>query len=1250
MVKKILGIDLGVASIGWALIKEDEENCQNNEILAMGVRIVPIDSTDVQDYSKGTGETPSHKRTVKRGMRRMYARYVMRRKNLTRKLIQLEMFDSSLFELDKMSLWQLRAKAVNEQIGLKEIGRVLYHLVQKRGYKSNRRQSSKEREDSNYLQEVKGRHQHIRDLGLTIGQYFFHELSQNPFFRIKEKVFPREAYEEEFWAIINRQKVYYPQVLNEQVIQDLYQIIYYQRPLRSQKGLVKICEFEGKWIVRNGRELFIGPKVAPRSSPLFQIEKIWESIHNIRLKNKYGEEYQLTQTDKQKIFEYLNVNDKLTGPKLLELLGLSKNDGWYYNKSVEKGIQGNLTLTRIKKALTGYPMTDDLLKFELVIEDKENEGLLVDSDTGEILQTVRKKEISPAIEKEPLYQLWHLLYSIHEHEECVNALIKKFNLPEDVANRLADLDMTAGGYSSKSNKMMRRILPYLMEGYDFAHACQIAGYNHSNSLTVDENLARRLKDKITLLPKNSLRQPIVEKVLNQLISIVNEIIDEHNGLVTREERITNRFEIRIELARELKQNRQDRADTWKRQNRIEQENKRYIEELDGLGIKFSRSNIIKMRLFNETSVDENGRVNAYCLYCGKMFGKHQALAGNEVDVDHIIPRSLVYDDSQQNKILVHRSCNASKGDMTAYDFMASKGEDALEEYIARVDLLYKNKAITKGKRDRLLLGQSKITGDFIQRQLNETRYVARKAREILYSVCYNVRPTPGILTSRLRHLWGWDKVLLDLQIERFKYLVDNKLSEASEENYSQILEEIEKEYSKRVDHRHHAIDALTIACTRQGFVQRLSTLHAQVTRDELFRIINQDETSSIEDLNIEISERLNLLDKYFVASRPFTTKQVKEKAAGILVSYKPGKKVAVKGRNIVHLPDGKIYVQKGIIVPRGALSEESVYGKIKFHDSPKPLKYLLEHPDLIVNPIIRERVVQFIEKHKDVPVKEYPKILKKEPILLPSGQPLQEALCYAEDFVIRKPLDANNFKELKDFDIIVDKALIELIKRRVAEKGNIKEALAQGIYMDEEKLRPIRSVRVFTGLNAVVPVKYDSEGRPVGYVKPGNNHHVAIYQDSEGNLVEHVCTFWHAVERYKYGLPVIIDDTSQLWDSILTSSQVYPQTFLDQLPESGLRLKMSMQINEYFLMFLEPEKAKEAIQNDDYPLLSKHLYRVFSLSSHDYNFSYQYNTFIPRNKFDRINFKSIRIQSIKSLFDALPIKITVDLLGRLKQV
>ncbi|NLH51735.1 MAG: type II CRISPR RNA-guided endonuclease Cas9 [Bacteroidales bacterium] len=1247
MEKKILGIDLGVASIGWALVKLDTENQANNEILKMGVRIVPIDSNDVQDYSKGTGESPAHQRTVKRGIRRMYARYVMRRKNLTQKLHQLGMFDASLFSLEKLALWGLRSRAVNEQISLKELGRVLYHLLQKRGYKSNRRESSKEKKETDYVQQVKGRYQQIKDLQLTIGQYFYSELTQNPYFRIKEKVFPRGAYEEEFWAIMRKQQTFYPEILTHEVVDDFYQIIYYQRPLRSQKGLVKICEFEGKWVVKNGREMFVGPKVAPRSSPLFQIEKIWESIHNIRLKNRDGDLYKLSLEEKQKIFQYLNNNEKLTGPKLLELLGKGKNEGWYYNKLIDKGIQGNLTLVKIKKALGDYPDAENLLRFNLEFITQGEEALLIDQETGEILESYVKKEVSPSIENEPLYQLWHVLYSIHQPEECVEVLKSKFNIPEEIALRLAELDFTAGGYSSKSHKMIRKILPYLMEGFDYAQACEKAGYNHSNSLTGEENLARQLKDKIALLPKNSLRQPIVEKVLNQMIQIVNEIIDESNGLVTREERLNNRFEIRIELARELKQNKQDRAETFRRIKTIEKENEDYAKELEKYGIKVSRNNIVKMRLFNETSVDEDGRINAMCLYCGKMFGKEQALKGEEVDVDHIIPRSLIYDDSQQNKILVHRKCNATKGDMTAYDFMASKGEEALNEYKERVKRLFDKKLITRGKRERLLTAQSKIDSEFIERQLNETRYIGKKAREILTAVSFNVHATSGMLTARLRHLWGWDNVLLNLQQERFEYLCKEKLSEAKEEEIPEIIARMKEEFSKRIDHRHHAIDALTIACTRQGFIQRLSTLHAQHTRDELYRLLN-NESGEREDINPEIQERLNLVDKYFISQKPFATYQVQEKAAEIFVSFKPGKKVAVKGRNIVHLQGGKTYVQRGVIVPRGPLSEESVYGKIRFHDKPQPLKYLLEHPDLIVNSRIRDLILKFKQDHPEASPKDYPKILKKEPILLPSGEPLTEALCYAEDYVIRKPLDVNNFKKIDDFKWIVDKGIRERIIKHVEEYGgNIKEALAHPVYYDKEKTRPIRSVRIFTSLNAVVPIKYNSDGQPMGYVKPGNNHHVAIYEDAEGNLHEHVCTFWHAVERYKYGLPVIIKDTTQVWDEILKSSKEYPQTFLGQLPETGWKLKLSMQMNEYFLMFLDPEKAREAVENKDLKTIAFHLFRVYQLSSTDYNFVYQYYAKNPGTVFDRIEFKSLRIKSIKALMNAIPQKINIDLLGNL---
>ncbi|MCX7768885.1 MAG: hypothetical protein N2110_07680, partial [Flavobacteriales bacterium] len=287
--KKVLGLDLGVSSIGWALVKENYNS--PSEILGMGVRIVPLDREESDEFTSGNKITKNQQRTQKRTARKNYYRYTLRRRALTAELKKHNMFDPNLFSLPQLKLWELRAKAVTEQISLTELGRVLYHLNQKRGYKSGKISQSEEEKDPKYVEAIKSRYQELRAAGKTIGQKFYEELLKNPHYRIKQQVFPREAYQEEFDRIMHNQKRYYPDVLTDAFIEHLRDdIIYHQRKLKSQKGLVSICEFEGFHVKnKEGKEIFVGPPVAHRSNPLFQVEKIWESINNITLKSRKNE-------------------------------------------------------------------------------------------------------------------------------------------------------------------------------------------------------------------------------------------------------------------------------------------------------------------------------------------------------------------------------------------------------------------------------------------------------------------------------------------------------------------------------------------------------------------------------------------------------------------------------------------------------------------------------------------------------------------------------------------------------------------------------------------------------------------------------------------------------------------------------------------------------------------------------------------------------------------------------------------------
>lgn len=1240
--KKILGLDLGVSSIGWALIKED--NNKPSEIIGMGVRIVPLDTDESDEFTRGNAITKNQKRTQKRTARKGYYRYVLRRKALTAELRKQNMFDENLFKIPQLDLWGLRARAVSEQISLKELGRVLYHLNQKRGYKSSRSEENADKKDTEYVAEVKNRHQRLKEEGKTIGQKFFEELSKNQFYRTKQQVFPREAYMEEFDAIMRKQKEYYPEVLTDKFIDHLRNdIIYFQRKLKSQKGLVSVCEFEGFYVQnKEGKEVFSGPKVAHRSNPLFQVERIWETINNITIKDKRNNEFPITPEQKQKIFEYLDTHEKLSQKELFKILGIKDKSGWFGNKMLSKGLQGNLTKMAIRNAIDNDELAERWLKFDLKVNYTGKKAYLYNRDTGEVLNEAEGKIVSQECMHEPLYQLWHTIYSIADIDECKRALVKNFQFDEATAERLAKIDFTRLSFGNKSVKAIRKILPYLMDGFRYNEAASLAGYNHSDSLTKGEIQARKLLQKIPLLKKNELRQPVVEKILNQMIHIVNDIIDENRGWVTQEEREKGQFEIRVELARELKQSKEERNETFLNISRIEKENRDIEKSLQQHNVRATRRNIIKYRLYNELR-GEDKKLNPICIYTGKVISLTDALNGNEVDVEHIIPKSLLFDDSQSNKTLTFRWVNQEKGDRTAFDYMASKGEAVLNEYIERVNRLYKEGVIKKAKRDKLLTPGDKIPKDFIQRQLRETQYISKKSREILSQISKNVWSTSGSITEYLRRMWGWDDVLMNLQLQRIREIIPNPL----EEGITEIVEwetndgqkhkkEVIKDWTKRDDHRHHAIDALVVACTKQGFIQRLNTLSAKATREEIYK--------EVSERSEEFRESLSLLDKYFIGQRPFTTREVENKVAEIIVSFKPGKKVATWGKRFIRKNGKRIKVQDHILVPRGPLSEESVYGKIKTIEKNKPVKYLFENPHLIFKPYIKELVEKRLAEY-DGDAKKALASLKKNPIYLDENKSilLQYGTCYKEEYVVKYPI--GSIKQ-KDLQYVVDKKVKEILEERLAQfNNNEKEAFKEPVYLDKDKTIPIRTVRLFTGLSAVEPVKYDENGNPIAFVKPGNNHHIAIYVDEQGNKIPHSCTFWHAVERKKYGLPVIIENPQEVWDKILNGKKGYPQSFLEKLPEDKWKLWMTLQQNETFYL------------NDKLPgikILPKFIYRVqkifFNGKQLEIYFRHIFETQLNDSEASRKQLRFYPVKSLGALEKLNPKKIIINRLGELIDV
>lgn len=1215
--KKILGLDLGVGSIGWSLINADKDN-KPIAILGLGSRIISLSPDESSEFTSGNAASKNQKRTQKRTARKGYDRYQMRRQALTDKLRKLKMLpDEHLIKLPVLDLWTLRARAATpgEKLTLPEIGRVLYHINQKRGYRHSRSDDSADKEQREYVQAINKRFQEIREEGVTIGQHFVKKLKESEVvtdkgafynYRIKEQVFPRDAYVAEFDRVMDCQKVFYPEELSEANINEFRnEIIFYQRNLKSCKHLVSRCEFmtrsfldEGHRPVldASGKLVISGPKVAPKSSPIFQVCKIWEEINNLSIRNKENDELHISPEQKKEIFEYLDNNEKITSAALYKILGIGKGDGWSVDKALSKGFTGNTTKVAISKALgkANDAKKRDLLRFDLRL--KENG---VNKDTGEIIC-----EIDPECENEPLYKLWHVIYSINDKDAQRHALTSQFGINDEASlAELSKIDFVKQGYGSRSVKFMRKLLPSLMDGAKYSEACDVIGVNHSGSLTKSENEARELLQRIPQLQKNELRQPVVEKILNQMINVVNAVIEKFGGV----------DEIRVEMARELKLSKEGRAATAKNIRDREKENKEIADKIIELGVTPSKNKILKYRLWQEAGQK--------CFYCGQPVGATEFLNGLDVEIEHVVPKALLFDDSFSNKVCACRKCNAEKRNSTAYDYMKSKGENAFNDYLRRVDTAFSEHKISFTKRSRLLTPADKIPKDFISRQLVQTQYISRKAMEILKQVCHNVYGSSGEVTSYLRRIWGYDEILHSLDLPRYRE--GGMTAEVSYEHRGQThTEERIKDWSKRLDHRHHAIDALTIACTRQSVIQRLNNLSSMTA----------------------VASEAMSLDKWTLAQPHFSVQEVSDKVGGILVSFKAGKKVTTPGKRYVYRGGKRILAQEGLLIPRGALCEESVYGRIHSLEKGVPVKKLFERVDDIVKPGIRAAVEERL-RACDNDVKVACASLKKEPLYLDAEKtiPLEYGTCYKAEYVMKYALSA---LKPKDVEYIVDEHIRKVVSERLSEYGNDpKKAFAEPLYADDAKTIPVRTVRCYTGLDQVVPVKKDVAGNDIGFVKPGNNHHIAIYRDADGKFHECVVTFWDAVERKKYGIPVIVRNPDEVWDVVIDKN--VPEELAAGLPALGWSFVMSLQQNEMFILGMEDDEFRDAMAEADYKALGAHLYRVQKLAGSDYYFRSHYETLLDDSAGARIMKKFYRVRSFNALFNLHPRKVAVSLLGEM---
>ena len=1404
MKKNILGLDLGVSSIGWALVQEDSENSENSKIIKLGVRVNPLTVDEQLNFEKGKPITTNAGRTLARSARRNLQRFKLRRANLIDVLKKNNILKKSdlLAEVGKNSTFQtqeLRAKAAREKIELSEFARVLLLINKKRGYKSSRKAKNDEdgqivdgmavakklyeenltpgeysyqllqqekkqlpdfyRSDlqsefdkvwnfqkqyyseiltdelykelqgknknatwailkepffligikqtgtmqekkiekylwrseavkkqldfeslaivfqeinsnlnnsSGYLGAISDRSKELYFNQQTVGEYLYQQLKVNPHTKLKNQVFYRQDFLDEFEKIWETQSKYYKELTKElkQEIRDI--IIFYQRKLKSQKGLISICEFENREIevTENGKtkKKTVGLKVAPKSSPLFQEFKIWQVLNNLQFQNLETKEIFPIDLDfKQSIFNEVNIKGKLSAKDILDLVGYSGKE-W---KTNFKDIEGNYTNENLYTAFLKIIASEGIefpKEFKLTIDDEIKVSKI--NASAEIIKLFIKEKLSglridtsildfnPELEgndfeKQASYQLWHLLYSYEGddspsgNEKLYELLEKKFGFKKEHSKIVAEIGFPQD-YGSLSSKAMRKIYPYVKE-HKYSVACNYAGYNHSkNSLTKEQLENRILKEQLDILPKNSLRNPVVEKILNQMINLVNEVSKEYG----------KPDEVRIELARELKLNAEERATMTSEINKATIQHQKYAEVLQReFGIKSpSRNDIIRYKLYLELST--NGFKD---LYTNKKIEKEN-LFTDKYDIDHIIPQSRFFDDSFSNKVLVPRGANQDKDNYTAIDYIEKKfGDKGKEEFLNRINLVLKSKEAIAGKSDsqissmnskflKLQKKGSEIGEGFIERDLRNTQYIAKKAKEILFGITNSVVSTSGRITDKLREDWNLINTMKELNIEKYRKLgLTELIANSKGEEKERIID-----WTKRNDHRHHAMDALTVAFTTHNHIQYLNYLNAK--KDEKHK--EHQNIFAIENTITEIVEKKNGSKerRFKLPIKNFRT-EAKKQLDEVLISHKAKNKVVTKNINKIK-KKGSI-IAKTELTPRGQLHKETIYGSSKFLKTKEEKisgKFDLETIQKVQNEKYRNALLKRLQEFGGDSKKAFTgkNVISKNPIFLNAEkrEQLPETVTlawYETGYTIRKVVNPDNFKDFKNIEKVIDKGIRDILTERLKEfNGNSKEAFSDleknPIWLNKSKGISIKTVTI-TGINNAEALHYkkdhlgkeilDENGQKIAvdFVSTGNNHHVAIYEDENGNLQEKVVSFYEAVERVNQNLPVI-----------------------DKEYNSGLGWKFlfTMKQNEMFLFPSEDFNPKEVDLFDDknLSLISKNLFRVQKIATKDYFFRHHLETNVEDNSaLKGITWRREGLSGLKDI-----VKVRLNHLGKIVHI
>lgn len=744
MLPYAIGLDIGISSVGWASVALDEED-KPCGIIGMGSRI--FDAAEQPKTGDSLAAPRRAARSARRRLRRRRHRNERIRALMLREGLLSEAELAALFDGRLEDMCALRVRALNEAVTNDELARILLHLSQRRGFRSNRKTAATQ-EDGELLAAVSANRALMQERGYrTVAEMLLRDERYRDHRRNKGGAYiatvGRDMVEDEVRQIFAAQRALGSTAASETLEAAYLEILLSQRSFDAGPG--EPSPYAGGQIERMiGRCTFEPDEPrAARATYSFEYFSLLEAVNHIRL-TEAGESVPLTKEQREKLIALAHRTADLSYAKIRKELGVP--DGQRFN-------------------MVSYGKTDSA-------DEAEKKTKLKQLRAYHQMRAAFEKAAKGSfvlLTKEQRNAVGQTL-SIYKTSDNIRPRLREAGLTE------AEIDVAEGLSFSKfghlSVKACDKIIPFLEQGMKYSEACEAAGYAFRGHEGQEK---QRLLPPLDSDAKDTITSPVVLRAVSQTIKVVNAIIRERGGSPTF---------INIELAREMAKDFSERSQIKREQDSNRARNERMMERIKTEYGKSSPTglDLVKLKLYEEQA--------GVCAYSLKQMSLEHLFDPNYAEIDHIIPYSISFDDGYKNKVLVLAKENRDKGNRLPLEYLSGKRR---EDFIVCV-----NSSVRDWRKKQNLLKEHVTPEDeakFKERNLQDTKTASRF---LLNYIADNLAFAPfqterkkrvtavnGSVTAYLRKRWGIAKVRANGDL-------------------------------------HHAVDALVIACTTDGLIQKLS--------------------------------------------------------------------------------------------------------------------------------------------------------------------------------------------------------------------------------------------------------------------------------------------------------------------------------------------------------------------------------------------------------------------------------------------